>query len=79
MKKPPDNSLKLGGSDYIIKGNISAQSLSRSIQNALTNFQAFKLANEKQQEISRFALTITHDLRGQDHLILQTGCKGCYR
>lgn len=58
------NFLKLGASDYIIKGNISVQSLSRSIQNALTNFQAFKLANEKQQELYRFAQTITHDLRG---------------
>ncbi len=58
------NFLKLGASDYIIKGNISMQTLSRSIQNALTNFQSSHLAYEKQQELYRFAQTITHDLKG---------------
>jgi signal transduction histidine kinase len=55
--------MRLGVSDYIPKNEISFESMSRSIHNALENFHIKQIEHEKQLELYRFAHTIAHDLK----------------
>lgn len=55
--------MRLGVCDYILKNEISKESLSFAINKALESSYKTKIDHEKRQEQARFAHTIAHDLR----------------
>lgn len=55
--------IQLGAEDYIVKDNISIDSLSKSIFLALSKFTLKQLEKEKQCELSLFTQTVVHDLK----------------
>ena len=55
--------MKLGAHDYLIKGDITAEALYRSVSNAIDKATMHRRLAQKQRELEQFAYVASHDLK----------------
>jgi signal transduction histidine kinase len=55
--------MKHGAQDYLVKGDITPESLQRAIHNALGRIEMFKKIDRQHESLKNFAHVLAHDLR----------------
>jgi len=62
--------MKHGASDYIRKTQISAESIGRSIENAVERATLLRAVGQQREEMEVFGQVLVHDLKGPIHSLL---------